>query len=127
MKSLHKLLLFLEWCSYKTAHLVITSNVSQKGFAIKRGHCPPDKVFVVRNGPDLKCLKLVEREPELKAWRRYLLAYLGVMGFQDGIEYALYALHDLVYKRGRQDVSLVLMGDIELRKNNKWPIRVTFS
>src|SRR5205085_4591390 len=107
MKSLHKLLLFLEWCSYKTAHLVITSNVSQKGLALKRGHCRADKVFVVRNGPDLKRLKLVAPETELKAGRRYLLAYLGVMGVQDGVEYALYALHDLVYKRGRQDVSLV--------------------
>ncbi|TMD48292.1 MAG: glycosyltransferase, partial [Chloroflexi bacterium] len=29
----------------------------------------------------------------------------------DGVEYTLYALHELVHKRGRQDVSLVLMGD----------------
>jgi len=33
------------------------------------------------------------------------------MSLQDGVEYALYALHDLVYKRGRRDISLVLMGD----------------
>jgi glycosyltransferase involved in cell wall biosynthesis len=111
MKLLYKLLLFMEWCSYKTAHVVITSNVSQKGFALKRGHCSVDKVFVVRNGPDLKRLKLVSPEPELKAGKRFLLAYLGIMGMQDGVEYALYALHDLIYKRGRQDVSIVLMGD----------------
>jgi len=111
MKLLHKLLLFLEWCSYRTAQVVITTNVSQKRFAIERGHCHPDKVFVVRNGPDLNRIKLVTPEPDLKRGRRYLLAYIGEMEVQDGLEYALYALHDLVYKRGRQDVSLVLMGD----------------
>jgi len=47
----------------------------------------------------------------LKKGRRHLLAYAGVMGVQDGVEYALYTLHDLVHKRGRRDVSLVLMGD----------------
>jgi len=53
----------------------------------------------------------VRPEPELKKGRPYLLAYVGVMSVQDGIEYALYALDELVHKRGRQDVSLVLMGD----------------
>ena len=113
MRVMHKLLnLFSQW-SYRTAHLVITSNVSQKQFAIKLGHCPSTKVFVVRNGPDPECLKPVNPEPELKRGWRYLLAYEGVMAIQDGVEYTLYALHELVYKRERRDVSLVLMGDGE--------------
>ena len=40
-----------------------------------------------------------------------MLAYVGVMAVQDGVEYTLYALHELVHRRGRHDVSLVLMGD----------------
>jgi glycosyltransferase involved in cell wall biosynthesis len=111
MKSLYKLQLFLESRSYRTAHLVITSNASQKKFAIERGHCCADKVFVVRNGPNLDHMKPVAPEPELKEGRKYLLAYVGVMSVQDGVEYALYALHELVHKCGRRDVSLVLMGD----------------
>jgi len=111
MKPLYKLLLFLERCTYRTAHLVIAANESFKQIAIKRGGCPADRVFVVRNGPNLAHLKSVTPEPELKGGRRYLLAYVGVMAIQDGVEYALYALHDLVHKRNRQDVSLVLMGD----------------
>jgi len=108
---LYKLMRFLEWCSYKTAHLVIVTNVSQKRFAIERGHCRADRVFVVRNGPDLRQWKLAGPQPELKRERPYLLGYVGFMSVQDGVEYALYALHDLVHKRGRQDVSLVLMGE----------------
>jgi glycosyltransferase involved in cell wall biosynthesis len=109
--SLHRLLLFLEYCSFRTAYLVITSNMSQRRFAIERGHCPSHRIFVVRNGPDLQRMHLVPAEPELKGGRRYLLAYVGVVGRQDGVEYTLYALHHLIHERARQDVSLVLMGD----------------
>jgi glycosyltransferase involved in cell wall biosynthesis len=111
MKPLHRLLLFLEWCSYRTAHMVITPNLSVKRFAIERGHFCADKVFVVRNVPDLKRIKLVPPESELKRGRRHLLAYVGAIEVQNGVEYTLYALHDLVHERGRQDVSLVIMGD----------------
>jgi glycosyltransferase involved in cell wall biosynthesis len=111
LKLLYKLQRFLEWCSYRTANLVVVTNSSQRRIAIERGHCRADRVFVVRNGPDLERLKPVTPEPELKQGRRYLLTYVGAMGVQDGIEYALSALHDLVHKSGRQDVSLVLMGN----------------
>src|SRR6266699_1999112 len=113
LNPLHRLLLFMERRSYLTSHLVITSNVSQRQFAIERGGCHASRVFVVRNGPDLRRLEVPRPEPELKRGRRYLLAYVGVMAVQDGVEYTLYALHELVHKRGSQDVSLVLMGDGE--------------
>jgi glycosyltransferase involved in cell wall biosynthesis len=111
MKLLYKLLLLFEARSYKTSDLVITANASKKKKAMERGHCLSNKVFVVRNGPDLEQMKLVRPEPELKGEWLHLLAYVGVMSIQDGVENALYALHDLVHKRGRRDVSLVLMGD----------------
>jgi glycosyltransferase involved in cell wall biosynthesis len=111
MKLLYKLQLFLETRSYRTSHLVITSNLSQKKRAIEHGGCHTGKVFVVRNGPNSKQMELAPPEAELKSGRRYLLAYVGFMSSQDGVEYALHALQDLVYERGRQDISLVLMGD----------------
>jgi glycosyltransferase involved in cell wall biosynthesis len=110
MRLVRRVLLFLERCSYRVAHRVIVTNHTQKWIATRRGGCSPDKVLIVRNGPDLRRLKRVAPEAELKRGRTHLLAYVGVMGSQDGIEYALQALHHLVYKRGRQDVSLVLMG-----------------
>ena len=110
-KPLRKLLFLLERCSYRTSHIVIVTNQSFQQIATERGCCPANKIFVVRNGPDFKRLRLATPKPELKKERRYLLAYVGVMGKQDGVEYALFALHDLVHKRGRNDVSLILMGD----------------
>jgi glycosyltransferase involved in cell wall biosynthesis len=111
MRPLHKLLLFLEWCSYRAADIVVTPNLAVKSFALQRGRCRSDQVFVVYNGPNLKRIKAVPAEPELKRGRRYLLAYVGTMEVQDGVEYTLLALHELVHGRGRRDVSLVLMGD----------------
>jgi len=65
----------------------------------------------VRNGPDLTRFTPVAAEPALKRGKRYLLAYIGVMSIQDGVEYVIRALDELVHRRGHQDVSLVLMGE----------------
>lgn len=111
MKPLYRLHQFFERCSYRAANIVITTNESQRRNAIEQGGCRADRVIVVRNGPDLARYTPVDPEPALKRGWRYLLAYVGVMGAQDGIEYALHALHELVHKRGRQDTGLVLMGD----------------
>ena len=111
LKPLYSLLRFFEFCSYQVASLVITTNESQKRMALERGHCSANKVFIVRNGPDLANFNAVQPELELKRGKRYLLAYVGVMGVQDGVDHAIKALADLVHERGRQDVGLVLMGD----------------
>jgi glycosyltransferase involved in cell wall biosynthesis len=113
MQPLQKVLLLFERLSYRTADVVITSNNSQKQMALQRGGCPDDKVFVVRNGPCVRHVSRPTPEPELKRGWKYLLAYVGVMGVQDAVDYTLYALHDLVYTRGRRDTSLVLLGDGE--------------
>src|SRR5215470_241188 len=54
---LHKLLIFLEWCTYRTAHVVLVVNGSLKKIAVERGNLPANKVFVVRNGPRLEHTK----------------------------------------------------------------------
>jgi glycosyltransferase involved in cell wall biosynthesis len=111
MKLLHRLLLMLEWCSYRTADLVIATNGSFRNIAIARGRLPPERVWVVRNGPSVEIERPVEPAFELKCGRPFLLAYVGMMGVQDGVCNALYALDILVHARGRQDISLVLMGE----------------
>jgi glycosyltransferase involved in cell wall biosynthesis len=110
MGILHKLLLFLERCSYRSAHVVITSNLSQKRFAMQRGHCRAERVFVVRNGPNLKYHTPTTPEPGLKGERPYLLAYVGLMAVQDCVENCIYVMHELVHTRGRQDIALLLVG-----------------
>src|SRR5438046_3357163 len=66
MKLLYHLLLFLEWCSYRTANLVITPNLAVKRFAIQRGQFDANRMFVVRNVPKAERTKSGTHEPEWK-------------------------------------------------------------
>lgn len=107
---LHPVLSWLEKRSYRAGTIVLTTNESQRDRAITRGQCDPEKVIIVRNAPDLNRLYRVPSAPELKRGRPFLLIYAGAMEVQDGVEYALYALHELIYTHGRRDVSLALLG-----------------
>jgi glycosyltransferase involved in cell wall biosynthesis len=111
-RLLYRLLCLLEFCSYRLAHLVIVTNESFLSRARERGDCAPEKVFVVRNGPNLAHFKPCESVSDLyfPHQKSYVLAYVGVMGKQDGVENALLALHYLVYIYGRNDVSAVFIG-----------------
>jgi glycosyltransferase involved in cell wall biosynthesis len=111
-RPLYWLLRALERCSYACAHMVIVTNGSFKDLALKRGGCSSEKVFIVRNGPHLKQIRSYKltADPFFPHKKPYVLVYLGIMGRQDGVENALYALHDLVSLYGRRDVSAVFIG-----------------
>ncbi len=111
IRWIYRMLRFLEWCSYRTAHRVIVANASFRELALKRGGVPADRIFVVRNGPHITVTGPIKPALELRKGFPYLLAYAGVMSRQDGVEYALLALHRLVHERGRHDVLLALIGD----------------
>lgn len=107
-----ELLRWLEWCSKRCADVVIVPNQSFWNRAVKQDHCMPEKVVIVRNGPDLGDLETREQVAALPNFerRRYLLAYAGTMGWQDGVEYALYALYQLVHVYRRKDISAIFIG-----------------
>jgi glycosyltransferase involved in cell wall biosynthesis len=106
----YKLLVFLEFCTFKTADISIATNESFKAIALQRGRKNPEDVFVVRNGPDLKRMIIVSPEPELKMGRKYLVGYMGVMGKQDGIDYFLRTVQNIVYNHKNNDVHFTLIG-----------------
>ena len=70
----------------------------------------PEKVTVVRSGPDLARFVRRSPDPQLRRGKRHLTAYLGVMGPQDGVDYALRALAELRKDIGRDDLHCVFMG-----------------
>lgn len=111
-RPLYRMLCVLERCSYRFAHVVLTANESFRHLALERGGCSPEKVFVVRNGPNLTFFRPdgPMPDPPFPNRKKYVLIYIGVMGEQDGVKYALYALHDLVYIYGHRDVSAVFIG-----------------
>ncbi len=99
-----------ERLTFRVADAVISTNESYRRVAIERGKVAPDRVAVVRSAPDLT--RFVRREPDacLRRGRDHLGAYLGVMGPQDGIDYALRAIAHLRHHLGRSDTHFIFMG-----------------
>lgn len=106
----YRLMLLCEQLTFKTADRSIATNESYKQIAIERGGMHPDKVTVVRSGPKLDRLKIIEPVPALKKGRKYLVGYVGVMGKQEGIDYLLRALQYIVEHKNRNDVHFGLVG-----------------
>ena len=90
----------LERLTYRLADVVLTTNESYRDVALDRGRRTSGQVFVVRNAPDLSRFSGVVPNPELKEGKQHLLCYLGVMGPQDGVDYALRSLAALRDLRG---------------------------
>ncbi len=103
-------LVLLEKLSCRLADHVIATNESYKAIAIDRGGVPPDRITVVRNGPDLQRLRPVEPPPELRPQGKMVIGYAGVMGIQDGVEHLLRALAHLAHDLGRTDFWALLVG-----------------
>lgn len=108
---LYKLSCLMERLTFRTADVVLSTNESYKRIAIERGKKAPESVFVVRNGPNLDRLRLVDPKPELKRNHDYLVCYVGVMGFQDGVDYLIRAAHHVIHVRGREDIGFAIIGD----------------
>jgi glycosyltransferase involved in cell wall biosynthesis len=109
-RGVHRLLLALEWCTHRSAHHVIATNDSYRQVALTRGGKRDHEVTVVRTGPDPDRFQAGTPRPELRRGRPYLVAYLGVMGPQDGVELAVQAAHHIVHELGRTDISFTLLG-----------------
>jgi glycosyltransferase involved in cell wall biosynthesis len=106
---------WLERLTYRTADAVIATNESYRRAALERGGLPPERVTVVRSAPDLSRFERVEPVPELRRGKAHLICYLGVMGPQDGVDYALRALSHLRHELGRDDFRAAFIGSGDVR------------
>ena len=105
-----RLLCQFEKLTFRCADISIATNESYREIAIKRGGMDPQKVFVVRSGPDLS--RLVSFSP-VSSWRNgraHMVGYVGVMAEQEGIDLLLDCVGYIVEKIGRSDIQFVLVG-----------------
>jgi len=100
----------LEWCTLRSADHVISTNESYRQIALRRGGKRTDEVTVVRTGPDAEKLKRGAADPQLRRGRRFLVAYLGVMGPQDGVDIVVQAAAVMIHDWGRKDISFTIIG-----------------
>jgi glycosyltransferase involved in cell wall biosynthesis len=103
-------LLALEKATFRTADHVVATNASYAEIAMRRGGKAASDVTVVRSGPDEERLQRKATVQALRRGRKHLVAYIGVMGPQDGVDFAIRAAAYVVHDLGREDVAFTFMG-----------------
>lgn len=106
----HRLMCLFERWTFKLADRSIATNDSYKRIAIERGGMRPDHVTVVRSGPSLDRMKIMDPVPKWRFGKRFLVGYVGVIGKQEGVDLLLCSVEHMVYTMGRRDVHFTLVG-----------------
>lgn len=107
---LYKIMVVMEYLSMKVSNYVVSTNESLRKKAIERGGVLPDRVVVVRNGPDVQFrdtsnIKILEN-----CNYKYIVSYIGNMGEPDGVENIIYAADYVCNKLKRDDIGFYLIG-----------------
>jgi len=106
----YKALRALERRTHRAADHVISTNDSYREIAVKRSGKANDDVTVVRTGPDPQRLTRGPADSAQRRGRRFLVAYIGVMGPQDGVDIVVRAADIVVRELGRDDIAFTLIG-----------------
>jgi glycosyltransferase involved in cell wall biosynthesis len=96
--------------SLKLADVAIATNESYRAIQIARGKVNPENIYVVRNGPNLRRVAYRTPAKRLREMNKTILCYIGALNPQDGVDYLLRSLRDLLYKLNRKDFYCVIMG-----------------
>jgi len=115
--AVHWILRRVERLAFVLADLVIATNESHRRVALERGGRRRESVVVVRNGPDLDRFRAAEPDASVRGDRPFLIAYLGLMGSQDGLDVAMRVLAEL--RTTRDDWRAVFMGDGDVLDDTK--------
>ncbi|RDH77693.1 glycosyltransferase WbuB [Mycolicibacterium moriokaense] len=96
--------------SYRFSDAIISTNESYRSRALEIDPKNALKTFVVRNGPDTREFSTRPSNAELRKGYKYMAAYIGVMAVQDGVEYIIRAVDELVNRRDFRDILVYLIG-----------------
>jgi glycosyltransferase involved in cell wall biosynthesis len=106
----YKVLRALERRTHRTADHVIATNDSYREIAVKRSRKASGEVTVVRTGPDPQRLRRGPADPAQRRGREFLVAYIGVMGPQDGVDIVVRAADIVLRELGRDDIAFTVIG-----------------
>lgn len=98
-----------ERCTLALADVVIATNQSVLSAVKQRGKLSDDRAFVVRTAPS-RMNTAAQPDETLRAGKKHLVGYIGVMGSADGVDYLVRAADHIVRTRQRTDVQFLLMG-----------------
>lgn len=107
----YRALLGFERLMCGVADHVLETNRSYQEIDMSRNQVSAQHITVVRNGPDLTYLKPIAPDPTLSKPGKSTICYVGEMGFHDGLDYLLRALHCLIYEMKQTALWAILVGD----------------
>lgn len=107
---LYRIQLLLERLTYRRASIAFVTNESYRKIAMSRGMMKDEDVFVLRSGPRLERMRIQPPNPSLKMGKRYLVAYVGVIGQQEGLDYLVDAAYYIRNTLNRDDIRYVICG-----------------
>lgn len=110
-RSLYRILRWMERVTLRQADHVIATNQSYKMIEMERANIAPEKITIVRNGPNLTRFNpKTEPLPEIRDKAGLILGYAGEMHKQDGLDFLMRALGHLYHDIGETDFVCLLMG-----------------
>lgn len=109
-------LIALEKLTCRSADHIIATNESYKKIEMQRSRVLESRITIVRNGVALEHLNFIEPDRALREKGKTVIGYVGVTGFQDGVDYLLRALKHLLSDLGRSDFYCLIVGD-----GDAWP------
>jgi glycosyltransferase involved in cell wall biosynthesis len=107
---LWKLLRIAEKLTFKVADISIATNESYRRIAMERGGMRPERIFVVRSGPNLDRVRSLPPDPAWRKGRRFLVGYVGVISRAEGLDLLLSSVSHIVCRHGRKDIQFVVAG-----------------
>ena len=101
----------LERLTYRMCRVSIETNTSFHSIALGRGRMSRDDVFIVRSAPDVGRFAGARPSDLWLRGRKHLVAYVGIMGRQDGLDYLIDAARIIIQDWRRDDILFILIGD----------------
>lgn len=100
----------LERLTYRACDVSLETNGSFRAIAVGRGRMRLEDVFVVRNAPGSARFAGATADDKYRHGRRHMVAYVGMMAVQDGLDYLIDAAQIIVTDWQRRDIQFVLVG-----------------
>jgi glycosyltransferase involved in cell wall biosynthesis len=108
--TVFRVLGLLEKLCCRLSDHVIAMNDSYKALEMGRGGVPPERITVVRYGADVDFWRSTPADASVRDGAAFVVGWIGVMGFQDGVDYLLRAMRHLVRDLGRTNVRCLIIG-----------------
>ena len=107
---LWRFLRIAEKLTFKVADISIATNEFFRRIAIERGGMRPERVFVVRSGPNLDRVRSLSPDPAWRRGRRFLVGYVGVISRSEGLDLLLSSIEYIVHTPRSTDIQFVVAG-----------------